>query len=148
MSKRFTFISADEAREDLVFYYEGKSSKCTYCDYRKVCHNIQPKRAYRIVQVKDKTVNCKAFSKKMRLVDIRLAEIRIAIDPKMRIEGATIKFNPQICGEIQCERFDECVPSTINPMEKCKIVGSVKKFSCPKTGKSLVVVFVLPQQVS
>ena len=148
MNKRFTFISADEAREDSIFYYEDKSSKCTYCDYRKVCHNIQPKRAYLIVQVKDKIVNCKAFSKKMQLVEIRLAEIRIAIDPKMKIEGATIEFNPQICGEIQCEKFDECVPSIINPKEKCKIVDIIKKFSCPKTGKSLVEVSVLPQLVS
>ena len=83
----------------------------------------------------------------MQLVEIKPSEINVAIDLKSTIEGAIIEFKPQECGNIQCGRFDVCVPHIIRNNEKCKIVSVIEKFSCPNSGKPLVAVSVLPQMV-
>ncbi len=84
----------------------------------------------------------------MKLVEIKIAEIKVAVDPKFAIEGATIEFKPQECSKIQCKKFDKCVPHIINQNEKYKIIELTERFSCPNSGKPLAEVSLLPHHFS
>ncbi|MFH1327466.1 MAG: UPF0179 family protein [Candidatus Bathyarchaeota archaeon] len=143
-----TFVPSGEAKPGFIFIYEGAYMKCDGCKYQKICHNLKPKSAYRVVKTKDKIVNCKILSEKMQLVEVNIAETKIAVEPKFAIGGATIKVKPQECGLVQCERFDECVSHVIEYEEKYRITGVVESFSCPESGKPLVTVSILPQRKS
>ena len=144
MKGKLTFIQLKKAKKGFMFVYEGLSKDCENCTYQKVCHNLEAKKVYVVVGLREKEVTCKSSGEKLKLVEVKPAEIRVALEPKYAFEAAIIEFKPQLCKNIECKWFDECVPHILAPNRKYKIVRVGEKFICPQTGKKLVQVFLFP----
>ena len=146
MERKLTFIPQRKAVIGYVFVYEGAVKECENCIFGKVCHNLTPGKVYVVTGLRDKIVKCRMLDEDLRLVEVDYAKIFVVVDPKFALEGIVFRFNPQLCKNILCEKFDECVPHLLSSNEKCKIVKVLDKFICPLTGKQLVQVLVQPHQ--
>jgi len=135
----------NEAKNGYTFFYEGIAKDCEECTYLKVCHgNLKAKNLYKVTGVRDKLFDCSVFGRKARLVEVQLAEIEAAVDPKYTIESALVNFEPQTCGDLLCKMFDVCVPDDIEIGQKYKVVKVHSSFACQKNGKKLISVSLLP----
>lgn len=148
MERKLTFIQLKKAKKGFMFIYDGLPKNCENCVYQKVCHNLKTKNVYVVVSLRGKEVTCKLLGEKLKLVEVKPAEVKVALEPKYVFEGAVIEFNPQPCRNIGCRWFDECVPHFLASNKKYKIVRVGEKFTCPQTGKRLFQVFLFPSEYS
>jgi len=140
-----TFVWDDKAKKGYTFFYEGVAKDCKECSYFNVCQgNLEAKNLYRVTEVRDKLFDCLVFGKKARLVEVQLAEVDAAVDPKYAIEGALVNFKPRSCGDLLCEMFDVCVPDGLEPGRRYKLTKIHGSFTCQKDGKKLIRVSLLP----
>ncbi|MHC1586227.1 MAG: UPF0179 family protein [Candidatus Hecatellaceae archaeon] len=147
-AKLFTFLGKGQAKPGYLFIYEGEAEKCGECSYLKVCHGkLKSGNLYRVVEVKDKEVECPILGESL-LVRVEPAEIQVALESKYAIEGATVKFLPQDCGQLECQYFDLCVPASLQASDRAfKVVRVGEAFTCPRSGNRLVQAWLLPQEV-
>ena len=135
------------AKSGYSFLYEGAALKCKGCLYIKVCHEgLVAGRTYKTINVREKTVDCKLLCDKAILVEVNLSEVDAVVNPKNAIEGAQIIFESQPCGEIECERFKDCVPDGLPIGESCKVIRIHANFLCPIRKVELVKVSLLPRR--
>ncbi|MEM3736824.1 MAG: UPF0179 family protein [Candidatus Bathyarchaeia archaeon] len=146
-SKVLTFIWEEQCREDFKFTYEGVAAECRGCRFAPVCHgNLAVHRTYRVSKLKDKIVECKAFGKHVRLVEVEEAVLEVAVRPESAINGAVIRFQPPICSEVSCKYYEKCVPAALREGDAIKIVSVGTGFNCPTYERRLIEVSVLPYQ--
>lgn len=145
LNKRIlTFIWEEYCKEGYSFIYEGMATECRGCSLAPVCHsNLIVHRTYRISRLRDKVVECKAFGRRARLVEVEEAILEAAIRPELAIEGAVIKFQPQTCSEVRCQYYERCSPAALKGDDSCKVVKTGKGFKCPKSERRLVEVSLL-----
>ncbi|WP_309492149.1 UPF0179 family protein [Candidatus Hecatella orcuttiae] len=140
VKKIFTFLSLNNAKEGYTFLYEGKPKVCEDCEYVKVCHeNLTPHTAYTVASVKEKQVSCQVFEGDARLVEVQPAEVEGAVEVHLAIPGALIRFNPQPCSRLHCEKFNLCVPNALVEGAACRVMELRERFVCPRTGVQLQV---------
>jgi uncharacterized protein (UPF0179 family) len=143
--KLFTFVGVDQAKQGYTFLYEGMAKKCENCSYRNVCHgNLTPKKIYRVLELRDKTVNCNVYVGKARLVGVYEAEIEAVVEPRHAFPMAVIRYKPQICSIYTCKYFEKCFPVGLSEGMSFKILETRESFQCPTSGKRLVEVLLLP----
>jgi len=126
-----TLISIGQARVGNVFIHKGPGSKCASCEYFNVCvKNMEPKRVYKIVKVRDKTLLCRQYKIEMQVVDVVDAEITAAIPSKQAIAGAVITFHMPDCKEEGCENCEFCFPTGLKEGDRCKILDVTESLQC------------------
>lgn len=130
-----------------TFLYEGKPQVCGSCEYAKVCHgSLAANRVYTVKNVREKQVNCKVFDGESCLVEVQPAEVEGAVEAHLAIPGALIRFNPQPCSRLHCEKFNLCVPNVLVEGVAYRVIMLGDRFICPRTGVRLQV-SLLSQQV-
>jgi len=121
---------------------------CKECPYVTVCHgNLTAKRVYVVINVKDKVVDCRISGWRSQLVEVELAAVDAAVNSACAIDGALIRFKPQSCSNLECKKFNACVPQTLTAGATYKVKSIHESFVCPSSGKRLVRVSLLPHDV-
>ncbi|MEM3013041.1 MAG: UPF0179 family protein [Candidatus Bathyarchaeia archaeon] len=127
-----TLIGSGQAKVGTVFIHKGAGSKCSECEYSKVCvHNIEPGRIYEIVGVRDKILFCKQYETEMKVVEVTNAKIPSSLPSKQAITGAIVVFNAPECKNEGCERYELCFPLGLKDGDRCEVVEVTETFQCP-----------------
>jgi len=142
---KVTLIGALMARQGLEFIYEGPIGECETCKVRKVCHNLQPGRKYRIVEVRANTRHeCPVHMHSACAVEVIESSIVALINADMAIVNSKIQYEFS-CNKTHCKSYDLCHPEGILEREKYvvgEILGNAPDV-CEK-GRSLKLVELRP----
>ena len=132
---KITLAGKNLAIEGMEFIYEGESPACEGCKLHKVCHNLRPRRRYRIVNVRTNTLHsCNVNNEGAYTVEVVVAPIKSAVPLERAILHSRVTFETN-CTETGCPNFSLC-----NHIEE--VFGDVEK-PCV-LGKRMVAVLLRP----
>lgn len=136
-----TLIGTSLAKKGLVFTFNGGSSKCESCRFKRTCLNLEEGRKYIIKNVKRVTHKCPLHKDgTVQTVEVEPATIRTVVETKKAYKGSTIIFRiPECIGD--CENYDICHPEGLYNDDKCKIEEIGPELVC-KNGNSLTEVIL------
>lgn len=122
---KVTLIGTVFARPGLDFIYEGTiCPECEKCRMRKVCHNLQAGKKYRIVTIRANTRHdCPVHHEAVVAVDVTEAPIVALIGADMAIANSKVSYEFS-CSKTACRSYRLCRPDGIVEGEKY-IVGEV-----------------------
>ncbi|MCK9276568.1 MAG: UPF0179 family protein [Methanoculleus sp.] len=122
---KVTLIGAALAKPGLDFVYEGSTcTECEGCKVRKVCHNLQSGKKYRIVAIRSNTRHdCPVHHEAAVAVDVVEAPIVALIGADMAIANSKIRYEFS-CTRGECRSYRLCRPDGIIEGDKY-IVGEV-----------------------
>lgn len=122
---KVTLIGAGLAKPGLDFVYEGTTCpECESCKVRKVCHNLQPGKKYRVATVRTNTRHdCPVHHEAAVAVDVVEAPIVALISAEMAIANSKISYEFS-CPRTECRSYRLCRPDGIIEGEKY-VVGEV-----------------------
>ena len=122
---KVTLIGAGLAKPGLDFVYEGITCpECDSCKVRKVCHNLQPGKRYRVATVRANTRHdCPVHHEAAVAVDVAEAPIVALIGADMAIANSKISYEFS-CPRRECRSYRLCRPDGIVEGEKY-VVGEV-----------------------
>lgn len=122
---KVTLIGAALAKAGLDFVYEGSvCTECENCKVRKVCHNLQSGKKYRILTVRSNTRHdCPVHHQAVVAVDVVEAPIVALIGADMAIANSKVSYEFS-CPRSACRSYRLCRPDGIIEGEKY-IVGEV-----------------------
>lgn len=110
---KITLAGKNLAIEGMEFIYEGESSACEGCKLHKVCHNLRPRRRYRIVNVRTNTLHsCNVHNEGAYTVEVVVAPIQSAVPSERAILHSRITFETN-CTETGCPNFSLCNPEGV-----------------------------------
>ncbi|KYH41460.1 MAG: hypothetical protein AYL33_004320 [Candidatus Bathyarchaeota archaeon B63] len=111
--------------------HRGPGSKCTECEYFRVCvGNVEPGRVYEIRRLRDKTHFCRQYEMEMRVVEVVNAKIQAAIPAKQAIPGAIITFRTPACREEGCGAYELCFPEGLRSGDRCEVLEVTQSVEC------------------
>ncbi|MCK9297988.1 UPF0179 family protein [Methanoculleus sp. YWC-01] len=122
---KVTLIGARLAKPGLDFVYEGITcTECEGCKVRKVCHNLQPGKRYRVTTVRANTRHdCPVHHEAAVAVDVVEAPIVALVSADMAIANSRISYEFS-CPRTECRSYRLCRPDGIIEGEKY-VVGEV-----------------------
>jgi len=133
-----TLIGVNQATKNFKFLFSASSTQCEKCEYHKVCiENLEQGRVYQVVRVLQNVFPCPLHEEGVRAVEVVEADIIASIPSKLAVEGATIVFKAQECGEVECKNAVFCNPKGLLDGDKCIVVKIERKLRCVE-GFSLV----------
>ena len=136
-----TLIGTSLAKKGLVFTFNGGSTKCESCRFKRTCLNLEEGRKYMITNVKRVTHKCPLHKDgKVQTIEVEPATIRTVVETKKGYKGSTIIFRKQDC-ECECENYDICHPEGLYNDDKCQIEEIGPELIC-KDGKNLTEVIL------
>jgi uncharacterized protein len=143
---KVTLIGAMLARPGLEFVYEGgPCSDCETCKVRKVCHNLQAGKRYRIVDVRSNTRHeCPVHEGAAIAVDVEEGPVVALISADAAIVNSKISYEFS-CPKTNCRSYDLCHPDGIIEREKyvvAEVLGNAPDI-CER-GRSLKLVELRP----
>jgi len=111
---KVTLIGATSAREGLEFVYEGITcAECENCKVRKVCHNLQQGKKYRIVAIRSNTRHdCPIHHEAVAAIDVMEAPIVALISADMAIANSRVSYEFS-CPRTGCRSYRLCRPDGI-----------------------------------
>jgi uncharacterized protein (UPF0179 family) len=126
-----TLIGSGQARPGIVFIHKGPGSKCSDCEYSKVCvQNVESGRVYEIVGVRDRFLPCRQYEVEMRVVEVTDAKISSSLSTKQAIRGATVIFQSPECRNERCESYGVCFPLGLKDGDRCEVLEVTETFQC------------------
>jgi uncharacterized protein (UPF0179 family) len=126
-----TLIGSGQAKPGAVFIHKGPGSKCSDCEYSKVCvQNVESGRVYEIVGVRDRFLPCRQYEIEMRVVEVTDAKIPSSLPTKQAIPGAIVIFQAPECRNERCEIYDACFPVGLKAGDKCEVLKVTETFQC------------------
>jgi uncharacterized protein (UPF0179 family) len=141
-----TLISSGQAKPGKVFIHKGAGSKCSDCEYHNVCvKNVKPNRVYKIIKVRDKTLQCKQYEVEMKVVEVANAEISASLPAKQAISGAIVSFKTPECQNEACVSFELCCPVGLKDGDRCEVLEVTENLECPEGAPRRKVVLRLAQ---
>ncbi|MCC7566248.1 MAG: UPF0179 family protein [Methanomicrobiaceae archaeon] len=121
---KVTLVGALMAKPGLEFIYEGEISECEACKVRKVCHNLQPGKKYRIVNVRPQTRHeCLVHIDSACAVEVIESPITALVPADRAIVNSKIQYE-YTCNKTYCRSYELCHPEGIIEGEKY-IVGEI-----------------------
>jgi len=127
-----TLIGTSLAKKGLVFTFNGGSTKCESCRFKRTCLNLEEGRKYVITNVKRVTHKCPLHKDgKVQTIEVEPATIRTVIESKKAYKGSTIIFRKPEC-DLECENFDICHPEGLYNDDKCQIEEIGPELTCEK----------------
>lgn len=136
-----TLIGTSLAKKGLVFTFNGGSTKCESCRFKRSCLNLEEGRKYVITNVKRVTHKCPLHKDgKVQTIEVEPATIRTVVESKKAYKGSTIIFRIPDCSEV-CENYDICHPEGLYNDDKCQIKEIGPELTC-KMGNSLTEVIL------
>lgn len=116
---KVTLVGAALARPGLEFIYEGDiCAECEGCRVRRVCHNLQPGKKYKVMTVRPNTrQNCPVHHEAVVAADVAEAPIVALIAADMAIVNSKISYEFS-CPKKDCRSYRLCYPDGIIVGEK------------------------------
>jgi uncharacterized protein (UPF0179 family) len=126
-----TLIGSGQAKPGTVFIHKGPGSKCSDCEYSKVCvQNVESGRVYEIVGVRDRFLPCRQYEIEMRVIEVTDAKIPSSLPNKQAIPGAIVIFQAPECRNERCEIYDVCFPVGLKAGDRCEVLEVTETFQC------------------
>jgi len=99
---------ADPGRE---FVFEGASSACEGCPYRKQCLNLAPGTRYRVTDVREnaQTLDCAVHDDGVRAVEVEPAPVPANVASRKAYAGSKVTLEGP-CPHTECPSHAYCVP--------------------------------------
>ncbi len=141
MTGILTLVGVKQAKKGAKFVHIGHAELCEDCELYKVCiGNLEPKRIYEIIDVRNIEHPCKIHEDGVRVVEVEYSNIQAALEAKQAITGATITYSPIECDFYDCPYIDICKPSGLFEGDKCIIEEISEKIDECRGVKALRVV--------
>ncbi len=120
-----TLVGKCWAKEGVEFYYFGPAPECDNCKVASVCHNLEPGRRYRILEIRDTEHPCTSHESGVVAVEFEALPIQIALETVKALEGAVIKFPGNSCTLASCPEKRICTQRLIKkgPEDKTAFFG-------------------------
>jgi hypothetical protein len=111
---KVTLIGVTLAKPGLDFVYEGiLPPECDGCKVRKICHNLQPQKKYRIAAVRPNTRHdCPVHHEAVIAVDVVEGPVVALISAEMAIVNSKISYE-FTCPRTGCRGYRLCHPDGI-----------------------------------
>ncbi len=127
-----TLIGENLAREGVEFVFGGCLSRCQSCEIKISCCGLKKNRWYRIVDVRDRTHECKVHEGKVKVVEVNEVPLKTAIHDKSLVEGSMVTLKERKkCSNVDCENYRLCFPIGIEFGGKYHIEKLGDKIECP-----------------
>jgi len=137
---KITIVGLKQAKKDFLFLHEGPLKECEGCDLYKVCMmNLEPKRVYKVVEVRERVFPCKFHEEGAKVVKVVEPELRVAIESRYAFPQGIITYKTQECKENACANYTNCVPHGLGDGDRGKILEIIGQVQCP-LGRPLVLV--------
>ncbi|MEM1622893.1 MAG: UPF0179 family protein [Sulfolobales archaeon] len=131
-----TLVSRYVAKEGYKFLFSGPMTECLSCRFKYACvDNLREGVAYEVVKVYRVINKCPVLGEVVT-VDVKPAEVDVALDPKAAIEGAVVTYTHQNCGA-PCRYGELCRNPLVRSKTKVKVVSVGGRITC-RTNKNLV----------
>lgn len=134
-----TLIGERQAKDGVVFVYNGFVPECRECKLKAVCFNLDSGGVYRIKAVRDVHHECKMHEDGVRVVEVEKIPATICVAQKFALEGSTITYDEIKCKNVGCERYRLCHPVAVERGNKYKIVQVRGEVPCPEGNKIIEV---------
>ncbi len=139
-----TMVSTYTAKKGFKFYFNGPAHPCKDCNLSSACTgNITPGRVYTVISVRDVTHPCPVHAGGVRVVEVELAELEVALESSKAFEGVYTEWKPARC-DLKCPFRKLCNPLGLKEGDKIEIVGVGEEVKCLK-GLKLVKCYVKPR---
>ncbi len=136
-----TLLSRYVAREGYRFLFSGQMDECAECRFRHACvGNLREGAAYEVVKVYGIVNRCPVLGEVVT-VDVKPAELSVALDPKAAVEGMLVTYVHRECG-VPCRFSELCRNPLVGSGTKVKVLSVGSRVDC-KAGKNLVVATVV-----
>ena len=122
---KVTLVGVTLAKPGFECVYEGcVCAECEGCRVRKVCHNLQPGKKYRVATVRSNTRHdCPIHHEAVVAVDVVEAPVVALINADMAIVNSRISYEFS-CPRTGCRSYRLCYPDGIIEGEKY-VVGEI-----------------------
>ncbi|WXG40815.1 MAG: UPF0179 family protein [Candidatus Freyarchaeum deiterrae] len=138
MTGILTLVGIKQAKKGAKFVNVGHAEICENCELYKVCiGNLEPKRVYEIIDIRNIEHPCKIHEEGVRVVEVAHSNIQAALEARQAIPGATITYSPIECTFYDCPSLDICKPSGLFEGDKCLIENLLEKINVCRAGKAL-----------
>ena len=138
---RKTLISKHVAKVGYRFLFSGPMEECSNCRFRHACvGNLASGVVYEVVRLYDIVNRCPVVGEVVT-VDVKPAEVDVAVDPRAAIEGAIVTYRHQGCGA-PCPNSELCRSPWIGDGGRVKVISVRGRVEC-RVGKTLFRVTVL-----
>jgi len=127
-----TLLPENMARKGVIFVSGEAGPECTRCKLRRVCiENLKPGHVYRVVRARRMTHKCPIYGT-VRVVEVEEAEFEVAVEPRLAMPGAIIKYRPIKCPFKLCPHYRSCSPEFIRGEIRVKILEVRGSLECPR----------------
>lgn len=131
-----TLISKYVAKEGYKFLFSGPMTECLSCRFKCACvDNLKEGVAYEVVKVHQVVNKCPVLGAVVT-VDVKPAEVDIALDPRAAIEGAIVTYFHRDCG-VPCRYSELCRNPLIRSGTRVKVISIRGRVTC-RINKNLV----------
>lgn len=131
-----TLVSKYVAKEGYKFLFSGPMTECLSCRFKYACvDNLKEGIAYEVVKVYRVVNKCPVLGEVVT-VDVKPAEVDIALDPKAAIEGAVVTYTHRSCSA-PCRYSELCRNPLVRSGTKVKVVSVGDRVTC-RVSKNLV----------
>jgi uncharacterized protein (UPF0179 family) len=128
--KILTLCGVSQAKVGFTFLAGKPSRQCVNCRLYKVCvGKLEPLRLYRVLEVREKTFQCRIHKDGVKLVTVEESPVEAAMEDRLIVEGALLTFSPIIC-RIECNNKGLCIPEGLKENDKCQVVKIGEKLNC------------------
>jgi hypothetical protein len=141
---KVTLVGTVLAKPNSEFIYEGDTAECGTCKVKKVCHNLQKGRKYRITTVRTTHHECAIHLNGATAVEVMEAPVAALINADMAIINSRIRMELS-CNKSECKSYPLCHPDGVVEGEKyvvTDVLGNAPDI-CTK-GRSLKLVDLRP----
>ena len=139
---KITIVGWNQAKEGFRFLHEGPLKECEDCNLFNVCMmNLEPKRVYEVIEVREKEFPCKFHEKGARVVRVVESDYKVAIERKYSFPGGIITYKPQDCKEASCDNYVKCAPLGLKKGDRGKLMELLGPIQCPLEHPLILVVF-------
>ncbi|MFX1533602.1 MAG: UPF0179 family protein [Promethearchaeota archaeon] len=139
-----TLLSKRVAEKGWKFIFEGETASCTGEDCRLsgVClGKLKEGRLYEVDTVKNIKHDCQVHDGGVVTVTVKEATFDVLVASNFATRGATLKFTPNNCKNINCEFFRKkiCNPPFLKKNDTIKVIEIKEKIEC-STGEKFTLV--------
>jgi len=119
-----TLIGSRLAKEGMEFIFKGEAKECQKCKLKNTCMNLERGRKYRIVNVRNGARHeCSIHDDGVLAVDVIESPIMTTVESRQAINGASIRYEPLKCSELDCSMYELCHPQGLKKGDRCTITG-------------------------
>jgi uncharacterized protein (UPF0179 family) len=136
-----TLVGETQAKVGTTFIFRGPIPECRDCKRKTVCFNLEEGTLYEIIGVRDKHHDCNIHEGGVRVVELKKAPFRTALDSNYAIEGSTITIAKDECLNIGCEYRKICFSCGKQSKKKYKVLKVEEDVKCSE-GRNLKVVVI------